>query len=165
MGFLKNLLRNAVEDGISRGIRDAVSNSVEKAVAPKAEKFANDTAEQFSEASQTLEENKNQIDNSTNDELAESLAADVVFTSALQNFPKWTLSPIHDMNGSEEDDFVSVTINVDVQDNLVEKYQTELRFADFSGDFQLMKKTVNGKEHIVDFSFVPDSEIRYIIYK
>ena len=44
MSFLKNLIRNAVQSGISRGIRDAVSNAAEKAIAPKAEAAANSVA-------------------------------------------------------------------------------------------------------------------------
>ena len=38
---LKNLIRNAVNDGTSKGIRDAVSSAVEKIIAPKTEEYAN----------------------------------------------------------------------------------------------------------------------------
>lgn len=50
MGFLKSLIRNAVDDGISKGIRDAVSTATEKIVAPKAEAYANKLANSFSNA-------------------------------------------------------------------------------------------------------------------
>lgn len=50
MGFLKSIIRNAVDDGISKGIRDAVSSATEKIVAPKAEAYANKLASQFSRA-------------------------------------------------------------------------------------------------------------------
>lgn len=51
MGFLKNIIKNAVDDGISKGIRDAVSSATEKIVAPKAEEYANKVADSFDSAS------------------------------------------------------------------------------------------------------------------
>ncbi len=45
MGFLKNIIRDAVDEGISKGIRDAVSNATEKIITPKAEEYANKLAE------------------------------------------------------------------------------------------------------------------------
>ena len=54
MGFLKNIIRNAVEDGISKGIRDAVSNAAEKIIAPKAEAYANSVADSLDEATQAM---------------------------------------------------------------------------------------------------------------
>lgn len=50
MSFLKNLIRGAVSEGISKGIRDAVSSAAEKIVAPKAEEYANKVAESLDEA-------------------------------------------------------------------------------------------------------------------
>lgn len=50
MSFLKNMIRNAVDDGISKGIRDAVSSAAEKIVAPKAEAYANKVAESLDNA-------------------------------------------------------------------------------------------------------------------
>lgn len=50
MSFLKNMIRNAVDDGISKGIRDAVSSAAEKIVAPKAEAYANKVANSFDHA-------------------------------------------------------------------------------------------------------------------
>lgn len=35
MGFLKSIIRNAVDEGVSKGIREAVSSVTEKIVAPK----------------------------------------------------------------------------------------------------------------------------------
>ena len=54
MGFLKNLIRNAVEEGVSKGIRDAVSSAAEKIVAPKAEAYANSVADSLDEAAQAM---------------------------------------------------------------------------------------------------------------
>ena len=50
MSFLKNMIRNAVDDGISKGIRDAVSSAAEKIVAPKAEAYANKVANSLDNA-------------------------------------------------------------------------------------------------------------------
>lgn len=50
MGFLKSIIRNAVDDGISKGIRNAVSTATEKIVAPKAEAYANKLADTLSRA-------------------------------------------------------------------------------------------------------------------
>ena len=50
MGFLKNIIRNAIGDGISKGIRDAVSSATEKILAPKAEECANQMADSLDNA-------------------------------------------------------------------------------------------------------------------
>ena len=55
MSFLKNLVRNAVSDGISKGIRDAVSSAAEKIVAPKAEAYASKVADSLDEAAQAID--------------------------------------------------------------------------------------------------------------
>ncbi len=54
MGFLKSIIKNAVDDGISKGIRDAVSSATEKIVAPKAEAYANKVAESFDNATEGM---------------------------------------------------------------------------------------------------------------
>lgn len=54
MSFLKNLIRNAVDDGISKGIRDAVSSAAEKIIAPKAEAYANSVAHSLDEATEAM---------------------------------------------------------------------------------------------------------------
>ena len=55
MSFLKNVIRNAVGDGISKGIRDAVSAAAEKIVAPKAEAYANKVADSLDSAAGELD--------------------------------------------------------------------------------------------------------------
>ncbi|MCQ2353580.1 MAG: hypothetical protein MJ102_00585 [Clostridia bacterium] len=50
MSFLKNIIRNAIGDGVSKGIRDAVSSAAEKIVAPKAEEYANKVADSLDNA-------------------------------------------------------------------------------------------------------------------
>lgn len=54
MGFLKNIIRSAVDDGISKGIRDAVSSATEKIIAPKAEEYANSVADSLDEATKAV---------------------------------------------------------------------------------------------------------------
>ena len=54
MGFLKNIIKNAVDDGISKGIRDAVSSATEKIVAPKAEAYANKVADSLDSAAEGM---------------------------------------------------------------------------------------------------------------
>ena len=63
MGFLKNLISNAVsegvgsvKDGIGKGITDAVGKAVETAVKPAADKLAQQTANQLDRAAKTTEE-------------------------------------------------------------------------------------------------------------
>ena len=55
MSFLKNLISDAVSDGVGRGIRDAVGKAVETAVQPAADKLAGQAAEQINQATQSLE--------------------------------------------------------------------------------------------------------------
>ena len=50
MSFLKNIVRNAVSDRLSKGIRDAVGKAAESIVAPKAEAYANKVASSLDEA-------------------------------------------------------------------------------------------------------------------
>ena len=93
MGFLKNIIRNAIDDGISKGIRDAVSSATEKIVAPKVEAYANkvadslDTAEEANAAAaeekksgfSALEESLNRLSQS-----AEKYAATLEKSAASQ---------------------------------------------------------------------------------
>lgn len=55
MGFLKNIIKNSVDEGISKGIRDAVSSAAEKIIAPAAESYANKVADSFDEAAQAVD--------------------------------------------------------------------------------------------------------------
>lgn len=71
MGFLKNLIRNAIGDGIRKGVNDAVSREVEKAVAPKAEEYANKAADSFDSAAEGI--NANQAKDDENKKSTSSL--------------------------------------------------------------------------------------------
>ena len=55
MSFLKNIVSNAVSDGIGKGIQDAVGKAVEGAVKPAADKLAGKAAEQVNEAAKGVE--------------------------------------------------------------------------------------------------------------
>ena len=74
MGFLKNVIRNAVNDGISKGIRDAVSSAAEKIVAPKAEAYANAVADSLDEAAQAVNSASAPAEKKTASSLEESLS-------------------------------------------------------------------------------------------
>lgn len=50
MGLLSRIIRDAVGEGISKGIRDAVGKATESVVAPKAEAYANKVAESIDNA-------------------------------------------------------------------------------------------------------------------
>lgn len=63
MSFLKNIVKNAVADGVGKGIRDAVGGAVEKAVNPVAEKWANKTAEDLDRAAGTAETDVKETNN------------------------------------------------------------------------------------------------------
>lgn len=75
----------------------------------------------------------------------------------------WTFSPIEDIRGDRGEDYVTATITATLSDDTVEAYQKILAANGFTGDFQIQKKIVDGKEYIVDFSFVMDSEIAFLI--
>ncbi len=69
MGLFKNLISDAVSDGVGRGIRegvgkglrDAVGKAVETAVQPAADRLAGQAAEHLDEARQSLEESAQTI--------------------------------------------------------------------------------------------------------
>ncbi len=55
MGFLTNIVRNAVSEGINKGISEAVGKAAEKIIAPKAEAYANKVADSLEEATEGLD--------------------------------------------------------------------------------------------------------------
>lgn len=70
MGILKNIIRNAVSDGINKGIRDAVSSAAEKIVAPKAEAYANKLADSFTRAANEVDDAKSSSEETRNSNFA-----------------------------------------------------------------------------------------------
>jgi len=56
-------------------------------------------------------------------------------------------------------------VGMELTDDLIEKYQDALKQNGFTGDWQIMSKTVEGKEYKVDFTFVSDAYINYYIFK
>ncbi len=54
MGFLKNIISDAVSDGIGKGIQDAVGKAVESAVKPAADKLAGQAATSLNNAADDL---------------------------------------------------------------------------------------------------------------
>lgn len=85
MGFLKDLIRNAIGDGIRRGVSDAVSREVEKAVAPKAEEYAEKVAESLDEAGKNAEKYAETLEKAANAQ--EDLIK--LWNEKVPGFPVW----------------------------------------------------------------------------
>ena len=54
MGFLKNMVSNAISEGVGKGIQSAVGKAVESAVRPAADKLAGEAAKNLNQASQEI---------------------------------------------------------------------------------------------------------------
>lgn len=54
MGFLKNMVSNAISEGVGKGIQNAVGKAVESAVRPAADKLAGEAAKNLNQASQEI---------------------------------------------------------------------------------------------------------------
>ena len=92
MGFLKNILSDAIGDGISK----AVGKAVEKTVAPAAERFAEKQAKALDNASQNIEKSINaaqaEVVNAA-DAVTESAAAGAAEANAAATTPQRELTP------------------------------------------------------------------------
>lgn len=172
MGLFGNIIKKAVSEGIG----NAVEKAVESAVKPAAEKFANNVAGQFNSAADTIENTNEEKESSTSGferlEEAAQRYADAVSTAAwnqaLGAFPKWEFTPITDSSDDEGDDYFLVTITVSATHEMLRQYREILTSNGFSGSDQIMRKTINGVEHCVDFSFAEASDecqLRYVINK
>lgn len=162
MGLFGNLIKNAINEGISKGISDAVEKATESIVAPKAENLANKTAEHLDTVADAIE--KNQADLQAAVENAEDHSVEG-FNGDFDLFPKWDYTIIEDLSKDIGDDYESILLTASMSDHLVQQYQSKLSANGFSGDWQIMSKEIAGKRFIVDFSFVPDSQIQYLIQK
>lgn len=171
MGFLKNIIGNAIDEGISKGISNALSSSVEKVIKPATDKWANETAKSINTAAETMEQYNREVESNKTgeavnlDDAMKNLASASIYNTILANFPKWTYTPIEEVNTSEEDDYICIMVGMELTDDLIEKYQDALKQNGFTGDWQIMSKTVEGKEYKVDFTFVSDAYINYYIFK
>lgn len=176
MGLFGNIIKNAVGEGIG----NAVGKAVEKAVAPAAEKLANKAAEQLNTASNTIEstnENKTEASSSLDnafanlEKAAERYANNVgtiAWNEALGVFPKWEFTPITDSTDDEGDDYFLITITVTANQNMLDQYRDILKSNGFGGSDQIMRKTVDGVEYCVDFTFAESSDecqLRYATSK
>lgn len=89
--------------------------------------------------------------------------------AALNGYPVWNLCPINDTSCDEGADYISVSIYVGATENMIQKYRDILCANGFSGSEQIQRKTINGSEYCVDFSFADpsseDCEIHYVINK
>lgn len=137
MGFFRNLIRSALNSEESKPAAVSEGNAV----------------------------GKNQADLQTAVEAAEGNAPAVSLGGDFDLFPKWTYSSIEDTSKDAGDDYESIIVTAPLTDDTVAQYQSKLSANGFSGDTQLMSKAMSGKRFIVDFSFVPDSQIQYMIQK
>lgn len=175
MGLFGNMIKNAVGDGIN----NAVGKAVEKAVAPAAEKVANKAASYLNTTSEVLEKNEKDLAEATEtksnpfaslEQAAQRYAAaatSAVWSEALGAFPKWDYSPIKDLDSDEADEYVLISLEVDATEDALEAYREKLSVNGFAGDWQIMRKKIDGREYAVDFSFALDdpNQIRYLIHK
>lgn len=163
MGLLGNLFKNAIDDGISKGIGDAIGKATEKAVKPAAENFANKAANHINTSAEAIEKSQIELNEAIKEMDNANFDDDCEYSDVLNKFPRWTFSAIENIYGDREEDYSSATICVSLSDDMIEAYQKILAANGFNGDFQIQKKIVDGKECIVDFSFVMDSEIKFLI--
>jgi len=178
MGLFGSILKNAVNEGISKGLESAVSKVTEKTLSPVAERFANATAAQLNTVADTIETNQTEINSSLSaamknleeaasrcDEAAVATVPDAFCEKILSYFPRWTYTPITDYSNNREADYVSTNIHVPLNDDLIAAYQQQLKLNGFSGDFQIMRRIQGNVQYIVDFTFVSDNEIVYYLHK
>lgn len=165
------LFSKIIKDAVGEGIGNAVGKAVEKAVAPAAEKLANLSAEHLNSAADAIEKNDREIKESSgnlNGAFAnlEKAAASAYWSNALGAFPMWTLSPIKDTSDEDTAEYLRISISIDATEDMLEKYIELLKINGFSGDCQIQRKTLNGTEYVVDFTFALDvGEINYYIMK
>lgn len=172
------LFSKIIKDAVGEGIGNAVGKAVEKAVAPAAEKLANLSAEHLNSAAGAIEKNDREIKESSGnlngafanlEKAAENYAnaaASAYWSNALGAFPMWTLSPIKDTSDEDTAEYLRISISIDATEDMLEKYIELLKINGFSGDCQIQRKTLNGTEYVVDFTFALDvGEINYYIMK
>jgi len=159
MGFLKNLIRSAVGEEISK----AVNSVVEKTVAPAVEKLTATAAESRSEAKVERE----QAPAESNAVESEEVSA-AEWNGILASYPKWTFSPIRNTVIDNTEDYDSCTITVRATQRQFEQYLELLKAEGFIGDIQIQSKKINGLMYYADFSFIntgDEGDIRYLVYK
>lgn len=144
MGFFSNLIKSAISEGIRKGVSEAVEEKAESVLAPKAEELT----EQLNAAAEDVKE-----------------CAAEGFDADFAPFPKWDATAIEDLSEDSGDDYKSISVTAKLTDDLIGAYQSKLAANGFSGDWQLMSKEIAGKKYTVDFSFVSDSQIQYLIRK
>lgn len=164
MSFFGRMIKDAIGDGISKAVSATVENAVQKAVKPAAENLANSAAQSINNSAAALNEANKEMDEAFRDKKEAELIAD----TALKNFPKWTYGEIVSSATDETDEYVAIHLYVKGSEETVEKYRADLAADGFTGDWQIQRKVIGGKEHAVDFTFFFDDEnndIHYVINK
>lgn len=172
-----SLFGKLIKDVVGDGIKNALGKAVEKAVAPAAEAFAEKTAEKLNQAADAVE-NTEVPENGSLQSAVEKLEAaaarleeaapSLVWQTALSQFPEWKLCPIEDTTTDEWEDCVVIGIYMKATEAMIDEYYKILDEAGFEGDWQIRRKTIDGRLYEIDFSFLDTSdmsEIRYCINK
>ncbi len=158
MGFFKDILNSTIGDSISKSISKAMNSS-----------SGDDSVSVNEIGTDAASEDKGSVNGASeavvNFDTACDLNSDAVFNTVLANYPRWNYSAVENVSTSDEGDYIQVLLTMRLDDDIIEKYQKALKENGFTGDWQIMKKNIGGKEHYVDFSFVQDGNINYLIYK
>jgi len=164
MGFLKGLISDAIGEGVRKAVGGAVESAVGKVVQPAADNLANKAAKNMNESAAILEEAGKSMS-----EACISMSEKGELLSKLENFPMWEYSPITDYFTDEVEGYDLITVSFKmVSEDIVGKYIKDLEKAGFTGDWQIQRKKINGKEYVADFTFFFDGEdasINYLISK
>lgn len=187
-GAVENAVQKAVKpaaENLANSAAQSINNSaaalneVNKEMDEAAKEVAKETAENpeaaeaFSELKKATmnwaKEMETVVDKYEKDEaFREKKEAELIADTALKNFPKWTYGEIVSSATDETDEYVAIHLYVKGSEETVEKYRADLAAEGFTGDWQIQKKVIGGKEHAVDFTFFFDDEnndIHYVINK
>lgn len=100
--------------------------------------------------------------------LRDKKEAEIIAVTALKDFPKWTYGEIVSSSTDESEEYVIINLYVKGSEESADKYRAELEANGFTGDWQIQRKTIAGREYIVDFTFFfesEDNDIQYLIAK
>ncbi len=150
MGFLDRLLKRKINETIDRAVENVLKTESER--------------EEQDEV-KTTEAKAAQTDYAEVQNCDGTDESKKYMCNGFEKFPAWKFSPVFECSTNESDEFKAVIITVDLTDDLVDRYMDVLAGEGFSGDFQLQKKIIDGMDYIVDFSFVPEKQIQYLIRK
>jgi len=178
---------STLSDLLKKTVGSAITEAVENTIAPAAEKLINKVTDQINASAESInaaaEELKTETKADAETKTGTSSLKDALsgFGAAVQNlcetaadtllkdFPAWEYSKIHNLDVEVEEDYSLVTARMPATEENLRDYHRLLVENGFSDSDQIQRKTVDGREHCVDFSFAePDPagcELRFLIYK